>query len=227
MRGPRAGRAAALVTFGLAAMLACGRDEGVGGGRDALDAGAHGEDAGDPVANGAGRALAVVETIDAIAIDQAILARWRTDDPVVRALAEERIVAFSALGDHARALAGTRRDLAPIDSSWTRELELEAWQHREALVRTSGAEFDRVWLAARDAAHASALRILEARVLPSLLDDDVRELVIAARETLLATAGDQSSTGTPATRWSSCTVLRTASTSGCSNPWPSAATTSR
>ena len=226
MRGPRAATIAVLVTAGLAA-LGCGRAEGAGGGRDALDAGTRAHDAGDPIANGAGRALAVVETIDAIAIDHAILARWRSDDPGVRALAEERIVAFSALGDQARALLASRRELAPIDSDWTRGLELEAWAHREALTAASGAEFDRLWHAAHQATHRSALRVVETELLPSVLDGDVRELVIAAHETLRATAGDQSSSDTPASRWSSCTVLRTASTSGCSNPWPSATTTSR
>lgn len=217
MRGPRAAGIAALVTAGLV-VLGCGRDEGAGGGRDALDAGTSDHDAGDPVAIGAGHALAVIETIDAIAIDHAILARWRSDDPEVRALAEERIVAFSALGDHARALLASRRDLEPTDSDWTRTLELEAWAHREALTGASGVELDRLWHAARAATDASALRVLEARVLPSVLDADVRELVIAAHETLVATAGDHSSSETPASRWSSCTVRRTASTSGCSNP---------
>lgn len=231
MRRPRAAAIAALVAAGVLvpglAALGCGRAEGAGGGRDALDAGTRPHDAGDPIAHGAGRALAVVETIDAIAIDHAILARWRSGDPGVRALAEERIVAFSALGDQARALRASRRGLAPIDSDWTRTLELEAWAHREALTDASGADFDRRWHAAHQATRTSALRVLENEVLPSVLDGDVRELVIAAHETLIATAGDQPSGDTPASRWSSCTVLRTASTSGCSNPWPSATTTSR
>jgi predicted outer membrane protein len=217
VRGPRAAAGlAALLAFGLA--TSCGRERGAGNGHD-LDAGTQPlEDAGDPIVNGAGRALAVVETIDAIAINHAILARWRSADPAVGALAEERIVAFSALGDRARALAASRRDLAPIDSGWTRALELEAWSRREALVAATGPEFDRLWSAARDATDAAALDVIEAQVLPALLDADVRELVIAARETLVAVGRDQSPIGTPVSRWSSCTALRTASTSGCSNP---------
>ena len=124
--------------------------------------------------------LAVAHAANAAEIEQAQLAKRRGSDTRVRRLAS-MILKHHQAAQVSETHVIRRRNLDLSESATSNQLESEDREVMGMLATKSGPEFDRAYLDAQVNGHREVLGLIDNRLLPSVLDGEVRTLVVGLR----------------------------------------------
>lgn len=123
---------------------------------------------------------AIVVTANSIDVRQGELARERASDARVREFAETMIRDHTAVNESAGALV-TRLGVTPQPSDVSRSLESSAEETHHRLMRASGAEFDRAYIANEVAYHRAVLDALDSLLIPNAGNAELKETLVGVR----------------------------------------------
>lgn len=123
---------------------------------------------------------AVSAAADRAALDQAVLARARTQDAAVRKLAD-RFAAEHGDLNKSRAELSKKLGLKVATSPLSDELATDGASSLGTLKKTRPADFDSVYLDAQSRAHQRFLELLDAQLIPNAKNVDLKQFLQTAR----------------------------------------------
>jgi putative membrane protein len=128
---------------------------------------------------------AIVVTANQVDIDAGAYAASHASAADVKAFAEQMVTDHTAVNKSATDLAG-RLHLAPEDNATARSLKKGGDDNVAHLKTLSGATFDRAYVDHEVAYHQAVLKALDATLIPSASNADLKALMVKVRPAFVA-----------------------------------------
>lgn len=131
------------------------------------------------------RIAAIVVAANQVDVDAGKLAAGQTRNAEVKRFAEQMVTDHSAVNQAAVELV-TKLEVAPEESDVSRGLVSSGAETRARLASLEGEAFDRAYVDNEVAYHQAVIGVLDAQLIPSATDEELKQLLVAVRPALVA-----------------------------------------